>query len=222
VSEVTQDKDCEQHPKMWWSEEQTADPVATIWRKLVVEPLVARGVAKAISPYLTWTRKFENKTLTRALSTEQLERYGPWFEEHRRLRQLTKDLEVISLRAANRIEQWGLPDGRDIPRPTCGKGVLTPEFHTFRPAFTDVPYPIRQADARCAGARLEPLVRVFSRSAGNRYWLDVFAFHVGRNLSHPPTRISGFAIIHAAAIDSDVAAVGTGWGFDPQSGVLRE
>jgi hypothetical protein len=61
-------------------------------------------------PYLTWTRKFENKTLTRALSTEQLERYRPWFDEHRRLRQLTKDLEVISLRAANRIEQWGLPD----------------------------------------------------------------------------------------------------------------
>ncbi len=45
-------------------------------------------------PYLTWTRKFENKTLTRALSAEQIERYQPWFDEHRRLRQLTKDLEV--------------------------------------------------------------------------------------------------------------------------------
>jgi hypothetical protein len=61
-------------------------------------------------PYLTWTRKFENKILTRALSTEQLERYRPWFEEHRRLRALTKDLELVSIHAANRIEQWGLPD----------------------------------------------------------------------------------------------------------------
>lgn len=48
---------------------------------------------------LTWTRRFENKTVTRALNTEQLVRHRPWFEEHRHLRQLTKDLEVISLRA---------------------------------------------------------------------------------------------------------------------------
>jgi len=49
VSEVTQNEYCERHPKMWWSEEQTADPVATIWRKLVVKSLVARGAAKAIA-----------------------------------------------------------------------------------------------------------------------------------------------------------------------------
>jgi hypothetical protein len=61
-------------------------------------------------PYLTWTRKYENKTVTRALSAEQLERYQPWFEEHRRLSEITKDLEILSLRAANRIEKWGLPD----------------------------------------------------------------------------------------------------------------
>jgi len=48
VSEVTQGEYRQRHPKMWWSEEQTADPVATIWRKLVVKSLVARGVAKAI------------------------------------------------------------------------------------------------------------------------------------------------------------------------------
>jgi len=42
--------------------------------------------------------------------TDPLERYRPWFDGRRRLRQLTKDLEVISLHAANRIEQWGLPD----------------------------------------------------------------------------------------------------------------
>src|SRR5580658_4898053 len=61
-------------------------------------------------PYLTWTRKFENRTLTRSLNPEQLERYQPWFDGHRRLRELTKDLEILSLQAANRIEGWGLPD----------------------------------------------------------------------------------------------------------------
>lgn len=44
------------------------------------------------------------------VTQRQLEGYRPWFDEHRRVCLLTKDLEVISLRAANRIEQWGLPD----------------------------------------------------------------------------------------------------------------
>jgi len=57
VSEVTQNEYCERHPKMWWSEEQTADPVATIWRKLVVKSLVARGAAKAISHSAEPTRR---------------------------------------------------------------------------------------------------------------------------------------------------------------------
>jgi len=56
VSEVTQNEYCERHPKMWWSEEQTADPVATIWRKLVVKSLVARGAAKAVWPDARPTR----------------------------------------------------------------------------------------------------------------------------------------------------------------------
>jgi len=49
TADVTQGKDCRSHPKLSWQEEPTADPVATIWRELVANPLVARGVAKAIA-----------------------------------------------------------------------------------------------------------------------------------------------------------------------------
>ncbi len=43
-------------------------------------------------PYITWTRKVAGKTVTRRLTPEQLERYQPWFENNRRLRQLISDL----------------------------------------------------------------------------------------------------------------------------------
>ena len=37
-------------------------------------------------PYHHWTRKIDNKTVGRYLSDEQLQRYGGWFEEAKRLR----------------------------------------------------------------------------------------------------------------------------------------
>jgi hypothetical protein len=33
---------------MWWSTEQTADPVVTIWWELIVKPLVASGAARGL------------------------------------------------------------------------------------------------------------------------------------------------------------------------------
>ncbi|MGH3592162.1 MAG: DUF6788 family protein, partial [Pseudonocardiaceae bacterium] len=39
-------------------------------------------------PYHQWTRKKNGKTATRILSGEQLADYGPWFGNHRRLREL--------------------------------------------------------------------------------------------------------------------------------------
>ncbi len=57
-------------------------------------------------PYITWTRKVAGKTITRRLTPEQLERYKPWFENDRRLRQLTKDLEALSLQTAEHAEGW--------------------------------------------------------------------------------------------------------------------
>ena len=57
-------------------------------------------------PYITWTRKVNGKTVTRRLTPEQLERYKPWFENDRRLRQLTRELETLSLQAAEHAEGW--------------------------------------------------------------------------------------------------------------------
>ena len=51
-------------------------------------------------PYPTWTRKVNNKTVTRTLTSEQAERYRPWFDNARRLRELLTELEVLALQAA--------------------------------------------------------------------------------------------------------------------------
>lgn len=58
-------------------------------------------------PYYSWTRKVAGKTVTRMLSPEQVERYGPWFEDARRLRALAAELEGLSLRIAMNAEAWG-------------------------------------------------------------------------------------------------------------------
>lgn len=57
-------------------------------------------------PYVTWTRKVEGRTVTRRLRAEQLERYRPWFENRRRLRELTAELEALSLEVAEQAEGW--------------------------------------------------------------------------------------------------------------------
>jgi hypothetical protein len=48
-------------------------------------------------PYLTWTRKVDNKTVTRTLSPEQAERLRPLLDNARRLRQLVAELEDLAL-----------------------------------------------------------------------------------------------------------------------------
>lgn len=56
------------------------------------EPPVLHG------PYLHWTRTVAGKTVTRTLTPEQAERYQPWFDNARRLRELLTDLEARSLK----------------------------------------------------------------------------------------------------------------------------
>ena len=58
-------------------------------------------------PYAYWTRKVSGRTVSRLLSSEQAERYKPWFENGRRLRALVRELEKLSIRAAERAEGWG-------------------------------------------------------------------------------------------------------------------
>ena len=56
-------------------------------------------------PYLHWTRTVAGKTVTRTLTPEQAERYQPWFDNARRLREALTELEARSLRAFNDAEQ---------------------------------------------------------------------------------------------------------------------
>ena len=41
-------------------------------------------------PYHQWTRKKNGKTATRILTDDQAADYQPWFDNHRRLRELVK------------------------------------------------------------------------------------------------------------------------------------
>lgn len=56
--------------------------------------------------------KVDNKTVTRTLTAEQAERYRPWFDNARRLRELLTELETLSLQAAD------ITDGRG-PKPSA-------------------------------------------------------------------------------------------------------
>ena len=57
-------------------------------------------------PYIQWTRTVRGKTVTRHLSEEQLERYRPWFDNARRLKDLVAKLEIASLQAIETAEGW--------------------------------------------------------------------------------------------------------------------
>ena len=48
-------------------------------------------------PYLTWTRKVDNKTVTRTLDTAQANALRPLLDNSRRLRELTTELETLAL-----------------------------------------------------------------------------------------------------------------------------
>lgn len=62
--------------------------------------------AELHGPYISWTRKVDGKTVTRLLSADQLERYQTGFDNARRLRELTAELETLSIQAAERAEGW--------------------------------------------------------------------------------------------------------------------
>jgi hypothetical protein len=57
-------------------------------------------------PYHQWTRKKNGKTATRILSDDQLADYAPWFDNHRRLRELITELEALSLAIAENDPRW--------------------------------------------------------------------------------------------------------------------
>jgi hypothetical protein len=48
-------------------------------------------------PYWQWTRKVAGKTITRRLTPDQAERYRPWIENDRRIRELLTRLEALGI-----------------------------------------------------------------------------------------------------------------------------
>ena len=57
-------------------------------------------------PYHQWTRKKDGRTSTRILTDDQLADYQPWFDNHRRLRELIAELEALSLDIAEADPRW--------------------------------------------------------------------------------------------------------------------
>ena len=55
-------------------------------------------------PYVSWIRRSGGRPVTRKLTPEQEQRYRPWFDNARRLRELTRELEDLSLRAFEQAE----------------------------------------------------------------------------------------------------------------------
>jgi hypothetical protein len=58
-------------------------------------------------PYLQWTRTVNGKTVTKLLTAEQLSRYQPWLDNAARLRELTTELEALTVQAVKHAEGWG-------------------------------------------------------------------------------------------------------------------
>lgn len=58
-------------------------------------------------PYIQWTRTVDAKTVTRQLTRDQLDRYQPWFDNNRQLRDLTEQLHTLSIDAIIATQGWG-------------------------------------------------------------------------------------------------------------------
>jgi hypothetical protein len=57
-------------------------------------------------PYIQWTRTVNGKTVTRILTPAQYDTYAPWLASARKLRELTAELEAVSLAEMARAEGW--------------------------------------------------------------------------------------------------------------------
>ena len=68
-------------------------------------------------PYTSWTRKVAGKTVTRRLSAEQHAQYEPWFQAHRRLRELLGELEALSLEIIESELRPATGPNKPNPRP---------------------------------------------------------------------------------------------------------
>ena len=56
-------------------------------------------------PLLPVNRKINGKTHTTLLTAEQMDRYRPWFDNAKKIRSLTANLEALCLEIANATEE---------------------------------------------------------------------------------------------------------------------
>ena len=70
-------------------------------------------------PYIQWSRTVKGCTANKMLTPEQLERYQPWIDNSRRLRQLAHQLEMLSLDALHTAEGWKRQISRSLSA-KCG------------------------------------------------------------------------------------------------------
>jgi hypothetical protein len=70
-------------------------------------------------PYIQWTRSVEGRTITRWLTPDQLERYRPWFDNARRLKDLIAKLEVASIQAFESTEGKSRPRSASSQKPSA-------------------------------------------------------------------------------------------------------
>lgn len=96
-------------------------------------------IARRHGPYISWTRAVNGKTVTRILTPDQLERYQPWFDNARRLRELTRTLETLSLQTFDTNEQPPQPRPPTPKKPPTKpakpglRGPNKPPTHTTQP-----------------------------------------------------------------------------------------
>jgi hypothetical protein len=57
-------------------------------------------------PYIVWTRKIDQKTVTRVLSPDQLEDYRPLLDNAKRLRELVTELQSLTLEVIEGDDRW--------------------------------------------------------------------------------------------------------------------
>ena len=63
-------------------------------------------------PYAFWTRKIDGKTVTRLLSDDELAELKPWFDNARRLRELTSQLQELTLELVKQVDDTVQPRSR--------------------------------------------------------------------------------------------------------------
>lgn len=73
-------------------------------------------------PYAFWTRKIDNKTVTRTLTDDELAEYQPLFDNARRLRDLASQLQQLTLEV---VETAGAKPAPRAPRTPTTPGRRT-------------------------------------------------------------------------------------------------